>query len=92
MPIASGILLEMLDDRSLQRGLDRREVAAVVAMTRSVLETAEASSIGCYRTTISYFYHDGTLFSDAVSVKVPTTAQLGYRALTLDEIVQPGSG
>lgn len=91
-PIASGILLEMLDDRSLQRSIDRREVAAVVTTTRSVLDTPEAPSIGCFETTIGFFHHDGSWFSDAISVKVPNTTPLGYRAITMDEILQPVSG
>jgi transcriptional regulator with XRE-family HTH domain len=86
MPIASGILSQMLDDRGLQRAIGRREVAGIVATTRSVLDTPEAARIGSYRTTITYFFHEGTLYSDAISVSVPEGGKLGYAAIPMDQV------
>jgi len=84
--IATGILEEMLDDKRLQRGIANREFASVVATTRSVLRTAEHEKIGNYRTVITYFFHEGTLYSDAVSVPAPADAVLGYEAVPMDQI------
>jgi transcriptional regulator with XRE-family HTH domain len=84
--IATGILEEMLDDKRLQRGIANREFASVVATTRSVLRTAEHEKIGNYRTVITYFFHEGTLYSDAVSVPAPADAVLGYKAVPMDQI------
>jgi transcriptional regulator with XRE-family HTH domain len=84
--IATGILEEMLDDKRLQRGIANREIASVVATTRSVLRTAEHEKIGNYRTVITYFFHEGTLYSDAVSVPAPADAVLGYKAVPMDQI------
>jgi transcriptional regulator with XRE-family HTH domain len=84
--IATGILEEMLDDKRLQRGIANREFASVVATTRSVLRTAEHEKIGNYRTVITYFFHEGTLYSDAVSVPAPADAALGYKAVPMDHI------
>jgi len=64
---ATGVLAEMLDDSELQRAIGRREISAVVATTRSVLRTSDAPRTEVYRTTVSYFFHDGTLYSDALS-------------------------
>jgi transcriptional regulator with XRE-family HTH domain len=84
--IATGILEEMLDDKRLQRGIANREIASVVATTRSVLRTAEHEQIGNYRTVITYFFHEGTLYSDAVSVPAPADAVLGYKAVPMDQV------
>lgn len=84
-PIATGILAEMLDDRALQRGIAAGEIACVRAITQSVLRTPEHDRIGRFETTITYFFHDGTLFSDAMSAPVGEEAPLGYRAVPLDE-------
>jgi DNA-binding XRE family transcriptional regulator len=84
--IATGILEEMLDDKRLQRGIANREIASVVATTRSVLRTAEHEKIGNYRTVITYFFHEGTLYSDAVSVPAPADAVLGYKAVPMDQV------
>lgn len=90
-PIACGILEDMLDDRVLQRSIANREIACVVATTRSVLETAEHPRIGTYRTVITYFFHEGTLYSDAVSVATPRNAALGYRPIAMDDVLSdPG--
>lgn len=87
--IACGVLAEMLEDKPLQKGIANREIACVVATTRSVLRTAEHASIGAYRTTITYFSHDGTLYSDAISVPASGDAPLGYRAIAMDDIGKP---
>ena len=84
--IATGILEEMLDDKRLQRGIANREIASVVATTRSVLRTTEHEQIGNYRTVITYFFHEGTLYSDAVSVPAPADAVLGYKAVPMDQV------
>jgi DNA-binding XRE family transcriptional regulator len=87
--IACGILEEMLDDRQLQKGIANREIASVVATTRSVLQTAEHERIGTYRTVVTYFFHEGTLYSDALSSLVPpgTEMPLGYKAVPMDELL-----
>jgi len=86
-PIACGVLAEMLDDRVLQRGIAGREIAFVLTTTRSVLQTVEHARVGTFRTTISYFFHEGTLYSDAISVPVPADAALGYAAVPMDAII-----
>ena len=86
-PIACGILEEMLDDRSLQKSIAAREIACILTTTRSVLRTKEHRRIGSYRTVITYFFHEGTLYSDAVSTLAPAGAVLGYRAVAMDEVV-----
>lgn len=84
--IASGVLKQMLDDRDLQRAIARRDIANVIATTGSVLRTPESKAIGVWRTTITYFYQDGTFFSDAVSVAAPANSVQGYRAVPMDDI------
>ena len=86
-PIACGVLQEMLDDTPLQRAIANREIAGIVTTTRSVLQTVEHPQIGAYRTTISYFFHEGTLYSDAVSVPAADDAVCGYRPIAMDDIV-----
>lgn len=76
--IASGVLQEMLDDRDLQKAISSREVTGVTTVCRSVLDTPESPNIATYRTTISYFYHEGTLYSDAISTIAEPDARLGY--------------
>ncbi len=85
--IASGVLADMLDDRVLQRSIANGEIACVLATTRSVLESAESARIGAFQTTISYFFHEGTLYSDAVSMTAPDDAVCGYRAIPMDEAI-----
>jgi transcriptional regulator with XRE-family HTH domain len=85
--IACGVLAEMLDDRPLQAGIANGDITCVVATTRSVLQTAEHPTIGTYRTTIGYFFHEGTLYSDAISVPAPPDTSLGYTAIAMDEAV-----
>lgn len=87
--IASGVLAEMLDDRALQRSIAAGEIACVESTTRSVLRSPESESIGAYRTTITYFFHDGVLYSDALSVRAPDDATLGYRPIPMDEVLRP---
>jgi transcriptional regulator with XRE-family HTH domain len=85
--IACGVLAEMLDDRVLQASIANREISCVLATTRSVLQTPEHPTIGTYRTTISYFFHEGTLYSDAISVPAPPDACLGYTAIAMDDAI-----
>ena len=85
--IACGVLEEMLDDRPLQKSIANREVACVVSTTRSVLQTVEHPRIGTYRTVITYFFHEGTLYSDAISMAAPRNAVLGYRAIAMDDVL-----
>jgi transcriptional regulator with XRE-family HTH domain len=87
--IACGVLAEMLEDKPLQRAIANREIACILATTRSVLQTAEHPKIGAYRTTISYFFHEGTLYSDAISVPASAGDPLGYRAVAMDEVCCP---
>ncbi|MBX9592171.1 MAG: helix-turn-helix domain-containing protein [Hyphomonadaceae bacterium] len=86
-PIACGILEEMLDDAALQRSIEAREIACVLTTTRSVLRTREHRRIGTYRTVITYFFHEGALYSDAVSDIAPFGTPLGYRAIAMDDVV-----
>lgn len=86
-PIACGVLQEILDDRPLQKSIASRDIACLVTTTRSVLQTVEHPLIGTYRTTITYFFHEGTLYSDAIAVPAPADAVLGYTAVAMDDIV-----
>jgi transcriptional regulator with XRE-family HTH domain len=85
--IACGVLAEMLDDRPLQASIANGEIACILATTRSVLQTAEHPLIGTYRTTIGYFFHEGTLYSDAISTPTPPDARLGYAAIAMDDAI-----
>lgn len=84
--IACGVLEEMLDDKVLQQAIARGEIACVSATTRSVLRTREHRRIGTYRTVTTYFFHEGTLYSDAVSTPVAPESALGYRATAMDDV------
>jgi transcriptional regulator with XRE-family HTH domain len=84
-PIACGILEEMLDDRSLQASIAKREISCVLATSRSVLRTVEHPRIGTWRTVVTYLFHEGTLYSDAISMRVPSSTALGYKAVAMDE-------
>ena len=86
VPIACGVLASMLDDRELQRAIVKREVAGVVATTQSVLRTSDAETIGTYRTTINYFFHDNVLYSDAVALPVSADERSGYTPIMIDEV------
>ncbi len=85
-PIATGVLRTMLDEKDLQRAIAKREVAGIVSTTRSVLQTVEADSVPTYRTTITYFYHDGELYSDAIGLPVDADERLGFTPIMFDEI------
>jgi transcriptional regulator with XRE-family HTH domain len=86
-PIACGILQEMLDDQALQKSIADRAIACILTTSRSVLRTKEHRRIRTYRTVITYFFHEGTLYSDAVSMPAPATAKLGYKAIAMDDAV-----
>jgi transcriptional regulator with XRE-family HTH domain len=85
-PIATGVLQEMIDDRPLQRAVGRGEIASIVSTTRSVLKTAEHPNIGFFSTTMTYFFHDGTLYRDAISAPIADDVKLGYQVFPMDEI------
>lgn len=89
LPIACGVLAEILDDRPLQRAIDAGEIQSLVTTTRSVLKSAEHEAIGLYRTTITYFFHEGTRYHDAIGVPAPADAVCGYAALSMDEALFP---
>ncbi len=88
VPIADGVLADMLDDRELQRGVVKGEIVGVSAVTRSVLQTAERPISETYRTMISFFRINGILISDAISCLTAEHLTPGYRAVLLDEIVR----
>jgi len=83
-PLACGVLAEMLDDRILQRAIRAGEIQSVITTTRSVLKSEEHEKIGAYHTTITYFFHDGTLYNDAIGVAAPDDATCGYRSVPMD--------
>lgn len=84
--IADGLLLEMFDDRELQRSIAKREVSCVITTSRSVLKTPESEQVGMFRTTVSYFFHEGTLFSDAISAPTSSDEICGYKAVSMDDL------
>jgi transcriptional regulator with XRE-family HTH domain len=86
LPLACGVLAEMRDDAALQRDIAKGEVLCVSTVSRSVLRTPEHEQIGTHQTTISYYWIDGRLFSDAIGVPAPCTSQLGYTPLRMDEL------
>lgn len=88
-PIACGVLAEILDDRILQRAIANGEIQSLVTTTRSVLRTGEHDAIGLYRTTITYFFHDGTLYNDAIGVPAAADAPCGYTAVPMDDALFP---
>lgn len=79
--LASGVLEEMRDDAVLQRGIQNRDISCVVCTTGSVLRTNESADIGRHKTTITYFCHDDTLYSDAISFPADSDAPCGYEAI-----------
>lgn len=87
-PIATGVLAEMLDDRALQSSIAGGDIACIRATTQSVLRTPEHPKIGMFETTITYFFHDGTLYSDAISAPAGAGAACGYRAIPVEEALE----
>jgi transcriptional regulator with XRE-family HTH domain len=85
-PLAHGILEQMLDDRPLQRSIASGEIACILATTRSVLQSREHRRVGLHRTVITYFFHEGTLYGDAISSPAPARARLGYEIVPMDAI------
>lgn len=83
--IATGVLQEMLDDRFLQQNIANGDIACVLSTTESVLRTPEHPAIGKFQTAITYFFHDGALYSDAISAPAAADAPCGYRAIPMDE-------
>ena len=89
-PIATGVLEEILDDGVLQRAIANGEIQSLVTTTRSVLQTAEHDSIGLFRTTITYFFHEGTIYNDAIGFPAPPDAQCGYSPVAMDDALFDG--
>ncbi len=85
-PIASGVLLEIFDDRQLQRGIAAGEIAGISFVSRNVLTIGKYPAPVTLRSTTSYFFIDGTLFSDTISVCAGDNETPGYRPIALDEI------
>ncbi len=85
-PLACGVLAEILDDRVLQGAIAAGEIHSLVTTTRSVLRTQEHSSIGLFRTTITYFFHEGTLYNDAIGFPAPGDAVCGYLPISMDDV------
>jgi transcriptional regulator with XRE-family HTH domain len=85
-PIAEGVLAEILGDSALQRSIAKGEIFCIFSATKGVLRTEEQPRIGAYQTTTSYFFHDGTLYSDAISVPAPADIPLGFRVMAMDEV------
>lgn len=83
---ADGILKQMLGDRQLQRSIAYREIAGIVATTQSVLEMPGPPVVAAYRTTITYFWHEGTFYSDAISYPAEPGAECGYRTIPMDDL------
>jgi len=83
-PIACGVLAEILEDQLLQRAIVAGEIQSLVTTTRSVLASEEHERIGVYRTTITYFFHEGVLYNDAIGVPAPDDAELGYWVVPMD--------
>jgi len=82
--IATGLLQEMLDDRELQKAISRMEIAGIVTTSGSVLRTSESARVGKFRTAITYFFHERTLYSDAISYPVADDAPCGYVPIPMD--------
>lgn len=85
-PIATGILAQMLDDRCLQRGIARGEIACVRAIIGSALVSDDPARVGTSETTFTYFFLDGTLYADVISAPTSPDAACGYRAISMDEV------
>lgn len=82
---ASGVLSEILADRQLQRSIAHREVAGVVATTQSVFNMDGPPVTSAFQTTVTYFWHEGTLYSDAISIPVPMDVATGYSPVMMDD-------
>lgn len=76
--IATGILAEIHEDRIIQCALRKKELSGILTTTSSVLKTGDCTNFGKFNTTISYFYQDGDLYSDAISVPAPDDAVCKY--------------
>jgi transcriptional regulator with XRE-family HTH domain len=83
-PVATGVLAQMLDDAPLQRAIERKEISAVVATTRSVLRTNDMPRTEVFRTTINYFFHDGVRYNDALSLPTLASDKVGYIAVPME--------
>lgn len=84
LPIANGVVAEMLDDRELRRNIAKGEIACVRAITRRILKLPEYPAVGTYQTTISFFRIDGSLIGDVISMPAPADSKPGYWAVPTD--------
>lgn len=87
--IASGLLQQMLDDHDLQRSISSGEIVGITTVAGSVLDTRESAAIAKYRTTISYFFHEGVLYSDAISAPANADEPEGFTPLYADDVILP---
>lgn len=83
--IATGVLAEILDDTTVQCALRKRELSGMLTTTQSVLKTGDDVNFGKFNTTISYFYQDGELYSDAISMPAADDAVCGYQPIFHDD-------
>jgi transcriptional regulator with XRE-family HTH domain len=67
---------------SLFRGI--ADSIPVCPVPRALTRTA---SLRLHRTTITYFFHEGTLYNDAIGVPAPADAVCGYWAVPMDEAI-----
>lgn|SRR5208337_3874865 len=84
--IVYGVQAQMLEDRALQRSIFKGEIACITVVSRSSLLTREHATIGMWRSTVSFFRIDGTLFRDSISVPDHESAEQGYWPVPMDEI------
>ncbi len=87
IPLACGVLADMLDDSELQRSIAKGELACLTAITQNVLREVEQSDVLTTKTTVSFFPVDGTILCDAITMPAPREAKLGYWTTPLDSIV-----
>lgn len=85
-PIACGILQEILDDAPLQKAISSGEIATLVTTTRSCFQTIEHARIGVFNTTVTFFFHEGDLYSDAIGFPAPEDTPLGYTSVARESI------
>ncbi|MGO8953927.1 MAG: helix-turn-helix transcriptional regulator [Rhodomicrobium sp.] len=84
--IVCGVQAQMLEDRALQRSIFKGEIACISIVSRSSFLTREHATIGMWRSTVSFFRIDGTLFRDSISVPDHEGSKPGYWPLPMDEI------
>jgi len=88
-PIACGVLVEIMEDKTLIQGIRKGEISCVRSITKSVLKTKEHKKIGKFETLTSYFMYEGAIYSDAISQPAAIDAKCGYQAIAMDEMIDP---